>query len=186
VECNEWIKVQYLSYFWKYEIDYSESIITLQRFGDLFGLKFNTFFLIRGFGNFVVVCGFHLWFFFNSLSKLRYCESMVVWWINDQDTWYFEGLVIGSLYISLFVPGIIVGNAISSVISLKGLMKVVIRFEIVNLLLRCWVHVPTEFGLTSVGWFSLFYKKGQVGMGWVYGPLFKILKKLVEETTLNC
>ncbi len=31
-----------------------------------------------------------------------------------------------------------------------------------------------------------FYKKGQVGMGRVYGPLFKILKKLVEETTLNC
>jgi len=110
---------------------------------------------------------------------------MVVRWINDQDTRYFEGLVIGSLYIRLFVPGIIVGNAISSVISLKGLMKVVIRVEIVTLLLRCWVHVPTEFGLTNVGWFSFFYKKGQVGMGRVYGPLFKILKKLVEETTLN-
>jgi hypothetical protein len=122
-----------------------ESLIALQRFGDLFGPKFNTFFLIAGFGNFVVVCGFHLWFFFDSLSKLRHCESMVVWWINDQDTRYFEGLVIGSLYISLFDPGINVGNAISSVIILKGLMKVVTRVEIVTLLLRCWVHVPTEF-----------------------------------------
>jgi hypothetical protein len=110
---------------------------------------------------------------------------MVVWWINDQDTRYFEGLIIGSLYISLFVPRIIVGNAISSVISLKGLMKVVTRVEIVTLLLKCWVHVSMEFGLTNVGWFSLFYKQRQVGMGQVYGPLFKILKKLVEETTLN-
>jgi len=76
---------------------------------------------------------------------------MVVSSINDQDTKYFEGLVIGSLYISLFVPRIIIGNAISSVISLKGLMKVVTRVEIVTLLRRCWVHVPMEFGLNSVG-----------------------------------